>query len=43
VAAAVVITGWDSGGIDRRYIGSHTAGAFWGALAGGLIGERLEE
>jgi len=33
----------DSGGIDRRVLGVILAGAFWGALAGGLIGERLEE
>jgi len=28
----------DSGGIDRRYIGSHTGRSILGALAGGLIG-----
>jgi len=37
VAAAVVITGWDSGGFDRRSIGSHTGGSILGS-----IGRRID-
>jgi len=37
VAAAVVITGRDSGGIDRRYIGSHTGRSILGS-----IGRRID-
>jgi len=43
VAAAVVIPVGDSGGIDRRVLGVILAGAFWGALAGGLIGGAVGE